>query len=215
LEFARTRLDLVTEDEWKTALRSGVEPLPISKMIVSTGHEPLTKSRSLALALRGLIAGILSNSDQGARVRWFDAIELVSNIERGEILKSLTDQICNGMTVASALELLSAKDGLLLSQQRFVERAGDALLYIITPLLSGRENLVWLIANATVVRRWVERSSDDAKLRIRSSIAEWQADADEAVTASLAELLSALGLPEAPPTDPQDGGPENLASTVR
>ena len=193
-----------TTEQWSRALVSGIEPLPIAKILSQSTGGVTHLGSAIFDALKAAIQQLLSDAGSDFRVRSFDALVLVNPSSRQTLLRYVRDQVAHGMAVSNLIDLLTKGGETLLADADFAHEPDGATRYVILPLLGLEEGIAWLIAAAPKLESWVAGSEAATRNVLIERLSELWTSADEEGKKRFQGLELAWNLPELPITKAEE-----------
>lgn len=212
----KKRLDEVSIEGWEAAIREGKEPLPIASELAQLQSAPLDVGMHLYDAMDKMLPDLLSNADDAFRKRWYQASNYLTQSAKQTLFQNLRDRINGGQQIANLPHLLVIGGNGFISSAEFSDEPDDTVRHVILPLLTDQTGKDWLVANAAMVRTWVDQSKEGTRIFLTERLAElWRAaaDTDKPVLLQLQTAWSLGDLAATVANDPVADGEVQEAAT--
>jgi hypothetical protein len=208
VKLLRESLESSTPEQWRAAIRSNIEPLPIA-IAYSEAIAPLRIGANLDTPVHDMIGDVVAANDDGLRERWFRACEFLSDAAKAVEFAALRDRVLGAGSVAQLPQLLTAGGHALLESRTFDDKADDAVRHIVRDLVADPAARPWLATNASTVAGWVAKSLPATRKYLEERITELWISSDEEHRGNLetwaaAWSLAPPNLSPSPATEPEE-----------
>jgi hypothetical protein len=178
IENVKARLVGKDAATWTEALADGVAPYNLAEIFGSALGQSDVLGDGLRTAVNDALPH-LTQSDEGARQRWFYLSQFVSRDVRAMLFKNLRDMIQSGSEFSELSEVMKAGGGQVLDEGKFDEFADKTTRHLAIPLLSSAIGLVYVSENIDMFSRCLLASDDDSKNVMRETLGKVEAEFGE------------------------------------
>lgn len=148
LTSIRERLEGAGEEAWSQTIITGTGLFDIAHTYKAHFTRNLLQGDELKRALSSALPD-LPQADSPTRTRWFSLVDLLSKNSRTTMVKMLRDRLLAGQEVTDLAGLIKVGGDLLLVTGKFADEADKTSRHVILPLLSDKDGIATLLANAS------------------------------------------------------------------
>jgi hypothetical protein len=161
-------LNSVEVGQWSTALETGLNPMPLIEALQALPQSKIEVGANLSSVLEAAVPSIAGNADGDRRTRWFKLTRWTEPSARKALLNKIGTSLV-AETAKDPVQLLQAGGGLLSGPEGLgAMRLSGGIL--VPRLLARHDGISWLLAESSLVRRWVHKATPGDQSRIRTAI---------------------------------------------